>query len=120
MPDSRSLFERLTPEGQRLMPVNYRFMEPLAEELGSVQRLAESSVYHADGYCCWGFHKPISRCCASSKPQSIQEDAREEEVSVEPIQTQPIDLVKKLRLGLEGVFVLFACCVPVRGARRSL
>jgi len=62
-PPEADLFARLTPEGQRLVPVPYRFLHasPLAEK--TLSRLVESRPYRTTGYVCWTFRKPISKCC---------------------------------------------------------
>jgi SPASM domain peptide maturase of grasp-with-spasm system len=126
MRDRFKFFERLSHEGQRLVPVNYRFMEPLTEEFGSVQRLAESHFYNAHGYCCWGFRKPISRCCTRSRHLGPQEKARglaEEEScsqAAAAAKIKPGDSGRQSKPKPTDIFLLFACCVPVRGARRSL
>jgi len=124
MRHDRKFFERLTSEGKRLVPINYRFVEPVAEESISLQRLAESHFYRAAGYCCWSFHKPISKCALRRTSPSGQ-DTREQLAgegappqAEEPVSDRSTNAT--LPPGQVGVFVLFACCVPVRGARRGI
>lgn len=59
--ERKGLFSRLSPAGQEMAPVDYRFLHP-RETRAMVLRLAESRPYRAAGYVCGSFRKPISRC----------------------------------------------------------
>jgi hypothetical protein len=61
--DRDDLFARLSPEGQRLVPLSYRFLHTSEVRVATVMRLVESTPYRATGYVCSGFRKPISKCC---------------------------------------------------------
>ena len=61
--DRKDLFARLSEEGQRLVPVGYRFLHTSLTRSAMIMRLAESRPYRAGGYVCLGFRKPISKCC---------------------------------------------------------
>jgi hypothetical protein len=57
-----SLFERLSPEGQEVVPVNYRLSVAVPAGAGPPRRQAESRFYRSEGFACRPFHKPVSRC----------------------------------------------------------
>lgn len=61
------LFDHLSPEGRRLVPVSYRYLRssPIGE--ATITRLVESRPYRAEGYVCWMFRKPISKCCSQDE-----------------------------------------------------
>jgi SPASM domain peptide maturase of grasp-with-spasm system len=106
-----SFFQTLTGPAQELAPIGFRKMTALdSAELPPV-RLAESSR-HRSRFECFDFYKPISRNLPSAmhnaaSRRSQSKDAAGPALSME---TAPAD---------GEVFLLFACCVPVEGARRS-
>jgi hypothetical protein len=66
-PDGRpagnaGLFERLSPEGRRLVPVTFRSLHTSMTAEATFLRLVESRPYRAKGYACSPFRKPISKC----------------------------------------------------------
>lgn len=63
MDDDRKgdLFARLSPDGQQIAPVGYRFLHPRSTR-ATVLRLVECRPHRAVGYVCGSFRKPISRC----------------------------------------------------------
>jgi hypothetical protein len=65
--DPEDLFGHLSPEGRRLAPVSYRFLRSSPIGAATITRLVESKPYRADGYVCWMFRKPISRCCGQDE-----------------------------------------------------
>jgi hypothetical protein len=66
----RRFFDRLSADGQRLVPVLYRFLHRSSAGSQAPTRLAESRHHRAAGYICYPFHKPISKC-------RLPEDGRE-------------------------------------------
>ena len=118
MSENPRLFERLSRDGKDLVPVSYRFTSRY-DDTGSVLRLAESDAYRAEGYCCWSFHKPISRSCVAGGAPA---DGGSENPPPDDQGASPrYDLMTGLPPSAQaGAFVLFANCLPVRGARRSV
>jgi len=109
MQDLRSFFFSLSEQAKDLVPIAYRTMSISDFGKMPVVRYAESTRYRSEGYACFGFHKPISRIF---KPQPSE---------VRPtVMRSPARVVEdRPPLGDDSIFLLFACCVPVMGARRS-
>lgn len=59
---SDSFFDRLSEEGQEVVPVNYRLSVGTPVEAAVPMRMAESRFYRSAGFHCRPFYKPISRC----------------------------------------------------------
>jgi hypothetical protein len=69
MPDEKKPFlDRLTPEGQELTPVGYRFFDTPSLAITERMRTAPSDWYHAAGFACFSFYKPVSRCRRHDEP----------------------------------------------------
>ena len=124
-------FDLLSADGKRLAPVGYRFLDSSKGGVEIPTRLAASRSYRARGYACWSFHKPISKCRSSppDAPGDGAEDGgdgaarqREPEPVPEPgAPGAPPAAAPAPGPGPEApAFALFACCLPVRGARRSV
>lgn len=61
--DRKDFFSLLSPAGQQLAPVDYRFAQTSPTGEATILRLVESKPYRATGYVCSAFRKPISKCC---------------------------------------------------------
>jgi hypothetical protein len=61
-------FSRLSPEGRRSAPVIYRCAHTSPIRTATIMRVVESKPYHAAGYVCSGFRKPISKCLGEDEP----------------------------------------------------
>lgn len=62
--------ELLSETGQELVPVNYRLIEAQDAQVAlSVRPVnpAESKFHHTENYQCFGYHKPISKCCTEDE-----------------------------------------------------
>lgn len=66
--DGERLFDLLTGDGRRLVPVYYRLFERRPPRSGVPQRVASSAWYQAPSFSSFPFHKPISRCRRYDKP----------------------------------------------------
>ncbi|HEY0781015.1 MAG TPA: hypothetical protein VGE98_01060, partial [Thermoanaerobaculia bacterium] len=58
----------LTPEAQDLVPIGYRFFDTPSLAMTERMRTAASEAYHADGFSCFSFYKPVSRCRNHDEP----------------------------------------------------
>ena len=69
MPDGeKKLLEHLTPEAREIVPVGYRFFDTPSLTMTERMRTASSDAYHAAGFSCFPFYKPISRCRRPEEP----------------------------------------------------
>jgi hypothetical protein len=57
-----TFFAVFTEEAHRLVPLNYRLLQPPPRTSIGKIRLAESTAYRSPQYICEHFYKPISRC----------------------------------------------------------
>jgi len=112
-------FDLLSADGQRLAPVAYRFLHSQPAGEGGPARLATSRHYRARGYVCFAFHKPISKCLAGPEA-SPGDDTGGEEAERRAGEEKAAAPAISPRAPGAAAFALFACCVPVRGARRSV
>jgi SPASM domain peptide maturase of grasp-with-spasm system len=104
------LWDLLTGEGRTLVPVHYQLFERRPPGSSLPQRLASSDWYQAPLFACFDFAKPISRCRDEEPPRPMP--------NALPTQETPQD--GRPDRAAHRPFVLFACCIPVRGARRSV
>ena len=99
--------DHFRPATANLLPIHVLSAEPMPVSVSGVVRLKESVDHNTRKFPCRTFYKPICRCEQSApQPPHWPQGQSPDRSEGSPIPSQ-------------GVFRLFANCVPVKGARRS-
>ncbi len=115
---------RMTDEALAAAPVNYRSIRLLPRIGATPIRLAESSWHRAKGFVCRPFLRPISKCIqmepspVAPSPGTGDKLSTARTASASRVAEPQVDARDAAYDDL--VFKMFACCYPVRGARRSV
>ncbi|HEX4961027.1 MAG TPA: grasp-with-spasm system SPASM domain peptide maturase [Thermoanaerobaculia bacterium] len=113
MQDLDNFLSQLKEDASNWTPVSFRTTSKSELEALPLSRYAESTRYRSAQYRCFNFHKPISRIF-----KAIPRIKRGSELP-ETERTRPT-INSTAPVTDEQIFLLFACCVPVMGARRSI
>ncbi len=109
MQDLCSFLSSLSDDAQRFAPVTFHAVTAVDPAATPPVRLAESARHRTSRFECAPFHKPISRCFSHQPAGS----------PVRPAKAGGAAPAASGGQGPDSIFLLYACCVPVAGARRS-